>query len=109
MGQEQVITNLNGSTLLSVHRISRDYVLGAERILLGLGDEDTSVLVHHHNSLALAIHATTTAAPRRPTTSPSLLLSHLYHYQICGHGRPHDHHHQTCLPSHCVLLQDLSK
>jgi hypothetical protein len=69
--------------LLSVHRLSRDHVLGAERILLGLGDEDTSVLVHHHNSLAPAIHATTTAAPRRPTTSPSLPLSHLYHYQIC--------------------------
>jgi hypothetical protein len=62
MGQEQAITNLNGSTLLSVHRLSRDHVLGAERILFGLGDEDTSVLVHHHNSLAPAIHATTTAA-----------------------------------------------
>ena len=44
-GLREVSTDLDGDALLAVDGLPGDHVLGAERVLLGLGDEDTVVLV----------------------------------------------------------------
>lgn len=68
--------DLDGDALLAIDGLAGDHVLGAERVLLGLGDEDAVVLVRHHDHLAPALHATPPAtaaaatAPWRPATSP---------------------------------------